>query len=120
MFQLLVLDDEVMIGELVCAYLRSVKISAFGCATLQEASRFLDSFSQKGAQVDLLIVDFGLEGGMNGRDAARYLLELNPGMKTLYMTGRSEDSREKTMEHVLYKPFQMDELMQKIREMFPV
>lgn len=116
MLRVLVLDDEVMISELICAYLKLAQMIAFGCSTLQEALVIL----HEGTEVDLLIVDFGLKDGMSGKDASRYLLELNPGMKTLYMTGRSEDSLEGPREGVLYKPFQMDELMQKIREMFPV
>jgi len=82
------------------------------------ALRLLDS----GVEVDLLITDVGLPGGMNGRqvvDAARLRRKDH---KILFITGYAENAAlgngylDTGME-VLTKPFAMTTLGNKVREM---
>ncbi|KQP47629.1 hypothetical protein ASF44_23430 [Pseudorhodoferax sp. Leaf274] len=77
---------------------------------------------QSGAHIDLLLTDVGLPGGMNGRqiaDAARTAL---PGLKVLFITGYAEnamigDGQLEPGMAVLTKPFSLEELGIRIREM---
>jgi CheY-like chemotaxis protein len=72
--------------------------------------------------VDLLITDVGLPGGMNGRQVADAGRVLRPDLKVLFITGYAENAvvgnghLEKGMA-VMSKPFQMEALALKIREM---
>jgi len=75
-----------------------------------------------GARIDLLVTDVGLPGGMNGRQMADAARVLRPGLKVLYITGYAENAvvgnghLDPGMA-VLTKPFAMDDLARKIREL---
>ena len=77
---------------------------------------------QSSPQVDLLITDVGLPGGMNGRQVADAARETRPDLKILFVTGYAENAAvgngllDDGME-VLTKPFVMTELGEKIRDM---
>ncbi len=73
-------------------------------------------------RIDLLVTDVGLPGGMNGRQVADAARELRPGLKVLFITGYAETTvmgnghLEPGMA-VLTKPFAMDHLAGKIRDL---
>ena len=114
----LVVDDEPTIRMLVAEVLEELGYTAIevgdGAAGLQVL--------QSGARVDLLVTDVGLPGGMNGRQLADAGRVLRPGLKVLFITGYAENAvlgsghLEPGM-HVLSKPFQMDRLASRIREL---
>jgi CheY-like chemotaxis protein len=72
--------------------------------------------------IDLLVTDVGLPGGMNGRQLAEAGLQLRPQLKTLFITGYAESAvfgggqLEDGM-HVLTKPFAVDALGGRVREL---
>ena len=71
--------------------------------------------------MDLLVTDVGLPGGMNGRQVADAGRALRPGLKVLFITGYAENAvignghLEPGM-HLLTKPFAMDALAGRIRD----
>ncbi|WP_409521971.1 MULTISPECIES: ATP-binding protein [unclassified Pseudomonas] len=72
--------------------------------------------------IDLLITDVGLPGGMNGRQMADAGRELRPGMKTLFITGYAETAVVGNGNlgegmWVLTKPFAVDALTSRVREL---
>jgi two-component SAPR family response regulator len=77
---------------------------------------------QSDARIDLLIIDVGLPNGMNGRQIADAARELRPGLKVLFITGYAENAvvgnghLDKGMQ-IIAKPFEMDVLARKIREL---
>ena len=76
---------------------------------------------QSAQRIDLLISDVGLPG-MNGRQIAEIGRQHRPGLPVLFMTGYAQSAAARTeflapgME-MIAKPFAMDELAAKIREM---
>ena len=76
---------------------------------------------QSDARIDLLITDVGLPNGMNGRQVADAARQLRPGLKVLFITGYAENAvvgnghLDKGMQ-IIAKPFEMDVLARKIRE----
>jgi CheY-like chemotaxis protein len=76
---------------------------------------------QASPRVDLLITDVGLPGGMNGRQVADAARSVRPGLKVLFITGYAENAvvgnghLEKGMA-ILTKPFAMEALARKIKE----
>jgi PAS domain S-box-containing protein len=74
-----------------------------------------------GARIDLLITDVGLPG-MNGRQLADQARETRPGLKILFITGyaenvaMSEGFLQPGME-MITKPFDLDNLSQRVRNM---
>jgi CheY-like chemotaxis protein len=76
---------------------------------------------ESNARIDLLITDVGLPGGMNGRQVADAARLNRPNLKVLFITGYAENavigqSRLENGMFVMSKPFQMDILANKIRE----
>jgi CheY-like chemotaxis protein len=72
-------------------------------------------------RIDLLVTDVGLPGGMNGRQVADAARLLRPDLRVLFITGYAENAvlRHGHLDpgmHVLTKPFAMDALASRIRE----
>jgi len=77
---------------------------------------------QASTRIDLLITDVGLPGGINGRQVADAARVVRPDLKVLFITGYAENAvvgnghLERGLALVT-KPFQMEVLALKIREM---
>jgi CheY-like chemotaxis protein len=76
---------------------------------------------ESNARIDLLITDVGLPGGMNGRQVADAARVSRPDLKILFITGYAENAvigrgRLDNGMFVLTKPFQMEVLAGRIRE----
>ncbi len=113
----LVVDDEPSVRILVTEVLEDLGYTALeagdaasGLAVLEGAGR-----------VDLLVTDVGLPGGMNGRQLADAARALRPGLKVLFITGYAETaviggSHLDSGMHILTKPFSMDGLGGRIKD----
>jgi signal transduction histidine kinase/CheY-like chemotaxis protein len=114
----LVIDDEPTVRMLVTEVLQEGGYAAIEAADGPTGLRVL----QSSAKIDLLITDVGLPGGMNGRQIADAARSLRPNLKVLFITGYAENAivgnghLEPGMQ-VMTKPFAMDMLARKIREM---
>ena len=68
-----------------------------------------------GGEVDLLLTDVVMPG-MNGRELAERITRHCPRLKTLYMSGFSDDGIVPRAARFIGKPFSAAELTQKVRE----
>jgi len=113
----LVIDDEPTIRMLVSEVLAEAGYAVMEAQDGPGGLRVL----QSNVRIDLLITDVGLPGGINGRQVADAARVSRPDLKVLFITGYAENAvvgngrLEKGM-HVLSKPFQMDTLARRIRE----
>ncbi len=114
----LVVDDEATVRMLVAEVLEDLGYRTIEAADGAAGLRVLNS----GVRVDLLVTDVGLPGGMNGRQVADAARVARPTLKVLFITGYAENAvlshghLEPGM-HVLTKPFAMDALAGRIREL---
>ena len=114
----LVIDDEPSIRMLISDVLSDTGYSVLEASDGPAGLRVL----QSAARIDLLITDVGLPGGMNGRQVADAARALRPELRVLFITGYAENALagngqlEKGM-HVLAKPFEVERLATKIREL---
>jgi PAS domain S-box-containing protein len=114
----LVIDDEPTIRKLIAEVLEDEGYTALEVSDGPSGMRVL----QSSERIDLLITDVGLPGGMNGRQIADAARGLRPNLKVLFITGYAENAvvgnghLEKGMQ-VVAKPFDMDVLARKIREL---
>jgi len=72
---------------------------------------------QKRSPLDLLITDIVMPT-MSGREVAKELVEMHPGLKVLYMSGDATEApvaNRLVRDDVLQKPFRLDKLNEKIR-----
>lgn len=70
----------------------------------------------------MLVSDVGLPGGMNGRQLADAVRAMRSGIKVLFITEYAENAVLKSGDlsddmQVLTKPFQMDTIAEKVRQM---
>jgi CheY-like chemotaxis protein len=113
----LVIDDEPTIRMLVAELLAESGYSVIEAPDGPTGLQVLES----NARIDLLITDVGLPGGMNGRQVADAARVTRPNLKVLFITGYAENAvmrkgrLEKGM-YVMTKPFQVDILADRIRE----
>ena len=113
----LVIDDEPTIRMLVAELLADAGYAVIEAPDGPAGLKVLES----NARIDLLITDVGLPGGMNGRQVADAARVSRPNLKVLFITGYAENavigqSRLENGMFVMTKPFQMDLLAHRIRE----
>ncbi len=114
----LVVDDEPTVRMLVTEVLEDLGYVAIEAADGAAGLRVLRS----GVRIDLLITDVGLPGGMNGRQVADAGREVRPGLKVLFITGYAENAAVGNGHlapgmQVLTKPFVMEALVSRIKEL---
>jgi signal transduction histidine kinase len=114
----LVVDDEATVRMLVSDVLGDLGYVVIEAADGVSGLKVLRS----DAKIDLLVTDVGLPGGMNGRQMADAARQVRPDLKALFITGYAENAvvgnglLEPWMQ-VLTKPFAIDALAARIREL---
>jgi CheY-like chemotaxis protein len=113
----LVVDDEPSIRMLIGEILEEAGYTGIEVADGPTAVKIL----QSNARIDMLITDVGLPGGMNGRQVADTGRMLRPTLRVLFITGYAENAvfghgYLDTSMHLLTKPFPMETLGRRIRE----
>jgi CheY-like chemotaxis protein len=114
----LVIDDEPTIRMLISEVLDEQGYSVMEAPDGPSGMRIL----QSDVRIDLLITDVGLPNGMNGRQVVDAARDMRPGLKVLFITGYAENAvignghLDKGMQ-LIAKPFEMDALARKIRDL---
>jgi PAS domain S-box-containing protein len=114
----LVVDDEPTVRMLVAEVLTDLGYTALEASDGAAGLKVLES----DVRIDLLVTDVGLPGGMNGRQVADAARSLRPGLKVLFITGYAENAvlshgHLDAGMHVLTKPFAIDLLASRIRDL---
>lgn len=116
--RVMVVDDEETVRSLIAEVLvdfgHSVVEAGDGASGLEVLRSDLD--------IDLLISDVGLPGGMTGRQMVDAARETRPDLKVLFITGYAEqaifgDGRLNATTQVLTKPFAIEALATRIEAM---
>ena len=116
----LVVDDEPTVRTLVTEVLEDFGFTALEAESGPAGLKILRSDKR----IDLLITDVGLPGGMNGRQMADAGRLVRPDLKVLFITGFAESAalsrgHLKPGMHVLTKPFAVETLASRIKELIP-
>ena len=112
----LVVDDEPLVRMLVGDTLADLGYRGIEAADSVSGLKVLES----DVNIDLLITDVGLPGGMNGKEMADAARKTRPNLRVLFITGYAENAavsngRLDPGMHVLSKPFPMEKLATRIR-----
>ncbi|WP_055687935.1 PAS domain S-box protein [Loktanella sp. 5RATIMAR09] len=114
---ILVIDDDVLILQQVMAQLTALGYRVVTASAGPSALEILRTESD----IDLLLTDVILPGGMNGRQIADAALAIYPSLKILYSSGYSEnaimpDGRLEADVNFLGKPYRRTELAAMVRK----
>jgi CheY-like chemotaxis protein len=114
----LIVDDEATVRMLVTEVLSESGYNVLEAANAPAAINVIDTYPN----IDLLITDVGLPGGMNGRQLAEAVRMRRKELKVLFITGYAENAAVSGghLEHgmeILTKPFAMTALANKVRKM---
>jgi DNA-binding NtrC family response regulator len=115
MTRVLVVDDEPDYPQLLSIILSKEGFEVQTAASSEEARCVAKEFTP-----DVLIVDWMLDGAKDGLQVSQTLGELNPGMRTVLITGYPSDAVEAHAEqvataHFLNKPFTPSQLVELVR-----
>ena len=70
---------------------------------------------QRYAQIDLVLTDIHMPGGVDGIDLARWLRALRPDLKVVFLSGDLKAARSAGIGHLLIeKPYQPSDLVKEI------
>ncbi len=113
MINILVVEDDVKLNQIVCAYLNDNGYAAKGCLNPNEAYDMMYN-----SLYDLIISDIMMPG-IDGYEFTRTVRELNKTIPILFMTARDEfASKQKGfqagIDDYMVKPLNMDELVLRV------
>ena len=113
----LLVEDDDLVRLITLTSLHKLGYTVTECADGAQAVAHLASETH----FDLLLTDVVLAGGLSGKQVAQEAARLRPGMRVLYMSGYTENAivhhgRLDRGVHLLGKPFRLDELGRKLRE----
>lgn len=113
---ILVIEDETAVRRLACQMLLRL---GYNIIEAQNPEECLDHM-RSSEQIDLLLTDV-IMPEMNGRQLQKHVLAIRPGMKTLFMSGYTENAIAHhgvldTGIHFLAKPFTENTLSRKVWE----
>jgi CheY-like chemotaxis protein len=114
-----VIEDEAPVRDLLVRVLtgRGHKV-----VSAESADAALRVWEENRDNLDLLLTDIVLPGGMSGRELAAQFQRQRPGIKVLYMSGYINDANDRefmrqAQHQLLQKPFPLDQLLKLVREL---
>jgi CheY-like chemotaxis protein len=114
---ILIVEDDEIVRDYVVEILSELGYLALQANTGDEALKTLASDDE----IDLLLTDVVMPGGLNGRQLADHAVKLRPGLKVLFMTGYAREAilhhgRLDVGVHMIGKPFSFEDLAARVRE----
>jgi len=113
MINILVVEDDVKLNQIVCAYLNNNGFAAKGCLNPNEAYDLMYN-----SLFDLIISDIMMPG-IDGFDFAKTVREINKTIPILFMTARDDIAAKQKgfqagIDDFMVKPVNMDELVLRV------
>ncbi len=108
---ILLVEDDADLRDIFATMLDSHGYKVVSARTGKEAITHLNGDDD----FDLLLTDMVLPGGVNGAQVAELAKKLQPGLKTLYMTGYSDTVLGSVEGNLIRKPCRQYELLETVR-----
>jgi len=110
------IDDDDMIAEVSEMILKS---SGYDVVSAKSGKEAIEVYKENHSRIDMVILDMILPD-MGGGDTYDRLKKINPGIKVLLASGydidyQGRDIMERGCDGFIQKPFNMNELLEKIR-----
>lgn len=117
----LVVDDEPTVRMMIVDALTLVGMACIEASDGASAIATLD----RNPEIDLIVTDVGLPGGLNGRQVADEARRRLPDLGVLFVTGYADsvvlqkETDDATRTDVLTKPFPIEDLQRKVTALLP-
>jgi two-component system NtrC family sensor kinase len=109
----LVVDDEPDIGGMVRT---ALELKGAKVLSVQGGNEAVDACQEN--RFDVAFIDFSMPG-LSGNDLGRKLLEIQPDLKVIFMSGKEVEMEEDIpVADFLKKPFDLDDITVKLGELF--
>jgi CheY-like chemotaxis protein len=114
---ILIVEDDELVSRMTAQILKQNGYQVFEADSGVAALEF---WKQKSSQIDVVLADMILPGGMSGRDLAEQLVKTKPDLKIIYTSGYSPERANQDATPVknlkfIPKPYTPDSLLQAIR-----
>ena len=115
---ILVVEDQPLVRQLISRSLQQDGSEISEASSPVEALEMVDEAIRNNRPFDLLVTDY-IMPVMNGGELATRVLEKQPGIPILYLTGYTDGSVtiDGERQHLLFKPFTTRDLRNKVKEL---
>lgn len=120
--RIMIMDDEPMVIQVTLAILKNLGYDGISALDGHEAIHLYREAQEANNDIDVVIMDLTIPGGMGGKEAAQKILALNPTAKIMVSSGYSNDPvmanfRYYGFQAAVSKPFQIGELSDAILQL---
>jgi len=117
----LIMDDEEMIRELAAAILEELGYRVTTCSSGEEAIDLYRAAFSAGVPFRAVIMDLTIPGRMGGKEAARFIFDIDPAARLIVSSGYSTDPvmadfRKSGFCGAVFKPYSAEELATVLKE----
>ena len=118
---ILVVDDDPMILNTIQAILKHLNFTSVGVSSGEEGVSFFQRHYRDGTPFSAVLMDLTLPGGINGEQATRRILDIDPDARVIASSGYlsdpvNEEQREKGFVGALSKPYDISMVSDVLRE----
>ena len=116
---ILIAEDEPSVLAMLKSVLAGAGYQVYGCASGVAA---LEMWPRHGHEIDLVLTDMVMPGGVDGAALANRLVQEKPGLKIIFMSGyTSTPNHELSIEGAgidfIAKPFNLEQVLQTVRKL---
>jgi CheY-like chemotaxis protein len=118
----LVMDDDALALDVIAQLLKHSGYETFVASSGEQAVGICKTLMAGDKQIDIALLDFEVNGGLNGFQTLEYLRKIDPHIMGILMTGHTDSAeinkyRQKGFSAMLEKPFSIIQLNTKINDM---
>jgi PAS domain S-box-containing protein len=119
--RILLMDDDAVVCDVAASILTHL---GYGVDVVADGSEALELYRREmggAAPFNAVIMDLTIPGGMGGREAIRYLLEIDPGVKAIVSSGNCHDPvlvqyRQHGFQAAIMKPYRFEDFDRTLKE----
>ena len=119
--RIMIMDDEEIVRKVVCDMLTYLGYEGIEARDGDEAVRLYAASREERKDIDAVIMDLTIPGGMGGKEAVQHLLALDPQARVIVSSGYSNDPivndyRPAGFCNIVNKPYQILDLSRVLSE----